>query len=201
MFDKEKFHKALLKRNVLWPAELLNVTDSTNTQAFNYLAQGRGPIMVLARRQTAGRGTKGRTWFSASEGNLYLSLGFNTPIYPEKLADLGLKLNSAACQCLCETYKKLFKLKWPNDILYENKKLAGLLVESKLKEGKAVQWVIGFGLNVYGTTDSWPEDIRNIATTLEQIADSKPDMETLTADLIKAFYDIYNTFQSLQKTP
>jgi phosphoribosylamine-glycine ligase len=81
MFDKEKFHKALLKRNVLWPAELLNVTDSTNTQAFNYLAQGRGPIMVLARRQTAGRGTKVEHG-SAHPKEPLLSLGFNTQYIP-----------------------------------------------------------------------------------------------------------------------
>jgi BirA family biotin operon repressor/biotin-[acetyl-CoA-carboxylase] ligase len=182
-FDATTLTQQLERRGILLPVIFFETTDSTNTRAFASLAHCSGPVVVVAQCQTEGRGTRGRKWFSGSRGNLYLSIGFRRSLRPEILAEKGVALNGVISRYLSRQYGKKFQSKWPNDILFEGKKLAGLLLESKILNGKAVRWVVGLGLNVNGTTHLWPKDIR--AVTLQQAVGVLIDMAPLAADLIQ----------------
>jgi BirA family transcriptional regulator, biotin operon repressor / biotin---[acetyl-CoA-carboxylase] ligase len=122
--------------------------DSTNSEALRLARSGeQGPLWIVARDQTAGRGRRGRAWISAP-GNLATSLLFVVPATPAVAATLGFVASLAvldACKGLAPDIA--FSLKWPNDVLADRGKVAGLLLESEA-QGPLVAVVIGFGLNL-----------------------------------------------------
>lgn len=122
--------------------------DSTNAEAMRRVLAGeRGPMWIVARRQTGGRGRSGRSWQSL-EGNLHASLLVVLPVTAARAAELSLVTGVAAVDALrAATGVAGLRLKWPNDILVGRAKTGGILVESSVApEGLAV--VIGIGINV-----------------------------------------------------
>ncbi len=118
---------------------------STSSEALRLARAGeRGPLWIVARAQTAGRGRRGRTWVS-EPGNLYASLLLTDPAPPEHAAGLSfvaaLAVHDALADILPGAGDRL-TLKWPNDVLLDGRKLSGILVEG---EGPAV--AVGIGIN------------------------------------------------------
>jgi BirA family transcriptional regulator, biotin operon repressor / biotin---[acetyl-CoA-carboxylase] ligase len=123
--------------------------DSTNSEAMRLaLAGERGPLWVLADRQTMGRGRSGRTWVS-SPGNLFASLLIETGCPPARAGQLSLVAGVAAIDAIrgAGQLQSDLRLKWPNDILVGPGKAGGVLVESSAR-GAARIAVIGVGLNL-----------------------------------------------------
>ncbi len=126
----------------------LDEVDSTNDYASRRLSQLNLPICVTADYQTSGRGQGKNSWHSEKAENLLFSYAFSpedlTPgasFYVSRIASLALK----------DFYSEYFqgvKIKWPNDILYENKKLAGILIENRFYGDCIDKSVIGMGLNI-----------------------------------------------------
>jgi len=120
---------------------------STNGEALTRVRTGeRGPLWISAERQTAGRGRRGNAWVSPP-GNLYATLLLTEPCVPALAPQLsfvaGLAEYDAAARCAPDIASSL-KLKWPNDLLLDGKKLAGLLIES---ESPPFAVAIGIGVN------------------------------------------------------
>ena len=118
---------------------------STNTEALRLARDGeRGPLWIVAKTQTAGRGRRGRTWVS-EPGNLYASLLLTDPAPPERCPELSfvaaLALHDAIGGRIPGLAARLV-LKWPNDLLIDRNKFAGILVE-----GEATAVAIGIGVN------------------------------------------------------
>jgi len=128
----------------------LDAVGSTNAEAFARARGGeRGPLWVAARRQTAGRGRRGRAWVS-EPGNLYASLLLTDPAPPQRAAELSLVAALALHDALAERASVLgprLALKWPNDVLCDGAKLAGILVEGETLAGGPLAVVIGIGVN------------------------------------------------------
>jgi BirA family transcriptional regulator, biotin operon repressor / biotin---[acetyl-CoA-carboxylase] ligase len=125
---------------------LLDTIDSTNAEALRRARGGeRGPLWIVARRQSAGRGRRGRPWISPP-GNLYASLLLTDPAPAAAAPQLGfvagLALHDAAAAAA--SLAPRLALKWPNDLLCAGRKIAGILVEG---EGNPVTAVIGIGVN------------------------------------------------------
>lgn len=118
---------------------------STNADALERSRAGeRGPLWIVAKRQTAGRGRRGRTWVSET-GNLYATLLLTDPAPPEHAAELSFVTALAVHDAMHRLAPKLaprIALKWPNDGLIDGSKFAGILIEG---EGRAV--AIGVGVN------------------------------------------------------
>jgi BirA family transcriptional regulator, biotin operon repressor / biotin---[acetyl-CoA-carboxylase] ligase len=133
-------------------ARLVSLGDvgSTNAEAFARARAGeRGPLWITARRQTAGRGRRGRAWVS-EPGNLYASLLLTDPAPPQRAAELSLVAALAVHDALSERAGVLgprLTLKWPNDVLCDGAKLAGILVEGEALPGGPLAVVIGIGVN------------------------------------------------------
>jgi BirA family biotin operon repressor/biotin-[acetyl-CoA-carboxylase] ligase len=126
-----------------------DILGSTNSEALAQSRQGdKGPLWVVAREQNAGRGRRGREWVSAP-GNLYATLLLADPAPAEAAPQLafvtGLAVHDAIVACADELAEGL-ALKWPNDVLYANKKLAGILIESEMSAGKLAV-AVGIGVN------------------------------------------------------
>lgn len=120
--------------------------DSTNS----YLLRQKRPEyqVCLAENQTAGRGRRGRTWVSPFAQNLYLSIGWGFDGGVAVLEGLSLAIGLAVVRSLRYCGVSGLTLKWPNDILYENKKLGGVLIEMNGDPSGYCFAVVGIGLNV-----------------------------------------------------
>lgn len=138
-------------------------TDSTNTRARELAAAGapHGTV-VTASEQTAGRGRQGRTWTAPP----HKALLYSAIVRPleERHAMLPLAVPLAVCEAAEELQPEIkCGVKWPNDVLVEGRKLAGVLIEARPQDGWAV---IGIGLNLTITHDEFPPDLRDRAVSL-----------------------------------
>lgn len=127
---------------------LRDVVPSTMDVAHALGAAGApGGTLVLADEQTAGRGRHGRSWESARGKGIWLTL-LERPADASALDVLSLRLGIAAAAALDPFASAPVRVKWPNDLLVDGRKLAGILVEARWREG-SVDWVaVGMGLNV-----------------------------------------------------
>ena len=141
---------AQLDSSLLHDIHLLQSIESTNSYLMvDDSSVNSGHYLVcMAEQQTAGRGRRGRVWHSPYAKNIYLSLSFNLQGGSESLDGLSLALGVAAAKCLTAQGVKGVGLKWPNDILVDGKKLAGILVELKGEAELGWKVVAGIGLNV-----------------------------------------------------
>ena len=122
---------------------------STNTALLSRPNSPAGQSEVmLAEYQTAGRGRRGRTWIAPPGGAICLSLSWTFPEVPEDLGALGLVIGVCELRALRELGLSEAKLKWPNDILVEQRKLGGILIELRAESDGPAYVIIGIGLNV-----------------------------------------------------
>ena len=141
-----------------WGRVVLEETDSTNEEARRRAEAGaEGPLWIMARRQTAGRGRRGRAW-AAAEGNLSATALLRPRLVPRAAALLSF----AACLAVAETLETLapqahVALKWPNDALLNGRKAAGVLLECAGR-GAELDWLaVGVGLNLARHPEPEPE--------------------------------------------
>ena len=130
--------------------EIHDSIDSTNAQLLREAANGApSGSLCLAERQTAGRGRLGRTWVSPFGANLYLSLLWRFPFGPAGLAGLSLAAGAAVADALRAAGARDIGLKWPNDVLWQRRKLAGLLLEVAGEAHGPAHVVVGVGVNTH----------------------------------------------------
>jgi len=136
------------------PILVLDQIDSTNAEARRRAEAGEGgPLWVMARRQTQGRGRRGRAW-ETGEQNLAASLLMLTDRPPAEAAQVSFVAALAVCDLARDHLPaERVRLKWPNDVLAGGRKLAGILVESGRHASGALWLVVGVGVNLAGAPD------------------------------------------------
>jgi len=127
---------------------VLQEVDSTNSELARLPAEQRHGHAVLAAAQTRGRGRRQRVWHSPSGGNIYLSLGWRSGLQISALSTLPLVTALCLCRALEKVGLRNHGVKWPNDILIGDAKLAGILVEMESAGSGPPVGIIGVGLNV-----------------------------------------------------
>lgn len=148
----------------------LEEVGSTNSLALRHreLLEKRG-LVILADRQTQGRGRRGRKWCSHVEGNLYASFVLHDTPSPHPILPYITLVSGVA---LWESIRALgveeAAIKWPNDILIGAKKVAGILVETTAMESGVHAMVVGIGVNLKGDRYSYPEEVRDRVITIEE---------------------------------
>jgi BirA family transcriptional regulator, biotin operon repressor / biotin---[acetyl-CoA-carboxylase] ligase len=134
--------------------EVVDEIDSTSSELMRRARDGRAqPVLLVAQRQTAGRGRMGRPWQSAQDARQPASLTFSLglPLMPRDWSGLSLAVGVSVAESLDSSNQAGIKLKWPNDLWVEDRKLGGILIETaSFGEGAAGrrQAVIGVGLNI-----------------------------------------------------
>jgi BirA family biotin operon repressor/biotin-[acetyl-CoA-carboxylase] ligase len=152
MFDQDAVFGLIpeTEREAVSGLHLHSVLDSTNTWLMQRGAEGEASGSVcLAEYQLAGRGRHGRQWVSPFGRNVYLSMLWRFDLSPMQVAGLSLAAAVGVLRVLRSVDCHQAGLKWPNDILWENKKLAGLLLEVSGEVSGPSQVVIGVGLNTW----------------------------------------------------
>ncbi|VTU34116.1 Bifunctional protein BirA [Variovorax sp. SRS16] len=159
--------------------EVVPEIDSTSTELMRRVRAGRfAPVLLVAERQTAGRGRLGRTWHSAQHARAPASLTFSLglPLAPRDWSGLSLAVGVSVAESLDASDTAGVRLKWPNDLWVEDRKLGGILIETALLQPDAAEryLVIGIGLNVgareaagLSTEPAWIRQWRPLATAPE----------------------------------
>lgn len=142
-------------------------TDSTNAIAFR-LAEDGAPegTVVLADSQTKGKGRLGRLWASPPKVNLYCSIILRPPILPMKASQLTFLSSVAVARSVLKTSPLKPQIKWPNDILINGMKVAGLLNEMSAETEKVNFVILGVGVNINMRREQFPADLRHPASSL-----------------------------------
>lgn len=123
--------------------------DSTNARALTLAQAGLAHgVAVLAEQQTAGRGRRGRSWTSPFGRNVYASIGWEFEGGAAALEGLSLAVGVGIVRALARVGVSSLKLKWPNDVLWQGKKIAGVLIEMVGDASGRCQAVVGVGINV-----------------------------------------------------
>src|SRR5882762_6703984 len=166
---------------------------STNIEAAGLAAEGAAEgICVMAGEQTAGRGRLQRQWVSPKGAGLYFSIIFRPQFEQTSWPLLTLMAAVAVHDALLEACALETDIKWPNDILVNEKKLCGILAETvETPLGRAV--VVGIGINL--TKGSFPPELKTIATDVESAAGKKPELEIVLDALVRALtsgYELLN---------
>ncbi len=164
--------------------ELHATLDSTQAFAHALVAAGqRGPLAILADEQTAGRGQRGRTWHSPPNAAVYLTLIWPSTRRMDTLIGLSLALGLAVRSTLAEV-GIMAELKWPNDVLVDGRKIAGVLVDI-VSSSTGSTPIIGIGLNL----DLHPDDARQIdqaTTDLRTHLSNLPSRSEMAGRLLRA---------------
>lgn len=148
--------------------------------------------LVVADAQDAGRGRLGRSWQSPAGSNIYMSILLRPDIEPDKAPMLTLVMALSVAEAVKSISGLDGKIKWPNDIVLNKKKICGILTEMDLECEKIRQVVIGVGMNV--NMQEIPEDIKETATSLWLETGCIFDKEALIARVVERFEENYETF-------
>jgi BirA family biotin operon repressor/biotin-[acetyl-CoA-carboxylase] ligase len=146
-----------------FPHRHFRTTDSTNERVKELAVAGApGGLVVTADGQTAGRGRQGRAWF-APPGSCLLYSALLRPFAADQAPLVPLAVPVAVCEAAEAVAPVHCRVKWPNDVWVDERKVAGVLVEARPDEGWAV---IGVGLNVAIPQDEFPPELRETANSL-----------------------------------
>jgi BirA family biotin operon repressor/biotin-[acetyl-CoA-carboxylase] ligase len=169
--------------------------DSTNDEAERQLAAGRSaPFVVLARRQTLGRGRFGRVWHSEDNGNLYASFVFRPHLEPGRMQTFTLWMGANLCELVANFCQIEPGIKWPNDLYFEGRKLGGMLTEARVDADQIRDLVFGLGLNVNSSPATLPAELARRVTALAHSAGHPLDLNRLTAAIIGRVLSAYDLF-------
>ncbi len=146
--------------------EYLDATDSTNTVARQRAAEGAlEGTAVIAEAQTRGRGRLGRTWASPPGRNLYLSIVLRPPIAVAEAAQLALVAGLAVVEAVSDWVPHA-AIKWPNDVVIDGRKVAGILTEMEADDDRVRFVILGIGVNLNAAPEDFPDELRDKATAL-----------------------------------
>lgn len=180
-----------------------NKVKSTNDIASD-LAEQNAPegTIITADEQTEGRGRLGRVWHSPPGSGIYLSLILRPEFLPEQAPGISLIVALALAETINEIVSDKVKIKWPNDVLISGKKTAGILSELSAEKNKINYLIIGVGININQTTDDFPDDIKNIATSIRRSAGRKINRVNFLKHFLIQFEKEYIIYQkhSLKKS-
>lgn len=173
-----------------WQVQYFETIDSTNSRAKALAAAGapHGTVLI-ADRQTGGRGRMGRSFSSPGGVGIYLSVILRPGCTAAQLMHLTCAVAVAACDAIEKTCGFRPSIKWINDLIAQGKKLGGILTELSIDPATgAVNYaVVGIGINC--REQEFPADIRHIAISAETVTRSSVDREALTAALILALQE------------
>lgn len=163
------------------PVETYDELDSTNAEARRRAEAGdSGPVWITAKRQTAGRGRRGRAWDTGA-GNLAATLLFTTDKPPAEAAQVSFIAALAAAE-LAETClgAGAARLKWPNDLMIHGRKAVGILVESGARPDGRLWLAVGMGINLAAA----PSDVERPATSFAEHMSAPPPTPAQALELL-----------------
>ncbi len=174
-------------------------TGSTNPDAKRFAEEGAPHgTTVVADRQTAGRGRRGRSWESPAGRSIYFTSIVRPAFVPDKASMITLVMALSVAEAIQEVTGLPTGIKWPNDIVVNGKKVVGILTEmSMTPEMNEIQFLVaGVGVNVnQESLEEFPEELRGTATSLKIESGRQFNRAALLAEILARFEESYETFE------
>lgn len=168
--------------------------DSTNNKAKELAKEGgEEGILVITRKQTNGKGRLGRNWQSPKGSNILMSLILRPQLQPEQFCQLSIVSAVTLCEVLQDVTGLEAKIKWPNDIVINGKKVCGILIELCTDVHNDYCAILGIGINV--NVPHFPKSLP-YATSLYLEGGTTYKKEIIIEQFLKCFEKEYKTFQS-----
>lgn len=170
-------------------------TESTNNDARAFAENGCKPgLLVVADMQTAGRGRRGREWLAPSGQNIYMTLVLKPECVPDNAAAVTLVMAISVLEAVREIIPDIEGgIKWPNDIVVNNKKICGILTEMCAESGKIRYVLAGVGVNV--NQKEFPNEIKETATSLFLESGMETERSRLVSRVMYFFEQNYRLFE------
>ncbi len=174
----------------------LEETGSTNIDAKRYAEEGEPHgTTVIAEKQNAGRGRRGKYWESPPGSAIYMTIMLKPDFAPDKASMLTLVMALSVAEAITEATGLQAGIKWPNDVVVNKKKVCGILTELNVETDYIRHVVIGVGINVNnGAPEEFPEEIRETATSLRIEAGTPFSRAELLERVLERFEKNYDTF-------
>lgn len=174
--------------------KLIDTVGSTNA-VLRALADEGAPsgTVVIAREQTAGRGRQGKTFASARDCGIYMSLLIRPALAADDVSFVTTLAGVAFCKAIAASTELKPAIKWTNDIVSGGRKVGGILTEltMNMESGRPAYCVVGVGVNTVTPPGGYDSDIRAIAGSIEELSGKAPEPNMLAASLIEHFYSAY----------
>lgn len=172
-----------------------DTVDSTQRIAHQLAREGKGHgTVVVADEQTGGKGRLGREWFSPSGTGIWISMIIRPELPLHAVPQLTLLSAVAITKGIRELTELDVKIKWPNDLLLHGKKICGILTELNAEADRVNYVIIGFGLNVNHSERDFPDDLRQIATSLAMEKGTQLERAKLIARILENWEKLYQHY-------
>lgn len=223
-FNLQEIEKNLCTNKLgkaLIPNELWDEIGSTNDRAIELAKEGAGEgVLIIARSQLGGRGRQGRTWVSAPDAGIFMSMLLRPKLSPADLPLISLATGVAVSEALESTCGIKAGLKWVNDIVVAGKKLGGILAEmpgsrradvsenesrrNTMAGGAATgsngaerkilpaAVIVGIGINLFHESESLPDEMKDRVTSVREHSANEPDSNKLVAEILNCLESQYN---------
>lgn len=181
-----------MKYNVIHYEEI----DSTNTEARRLSLEGaESGLVVVADKQSAGKGRRGRSWESPAGENLYFSLLLRPQLVPEKAPMLTLVMAYSVAKVLRDEDVSV-QIKWPNDLVLGKRKICGILTEMHLQGCEIEDVIVGVGINV--NTTKFPDELQDKATSIYLETNRVLGRDVLLQKILAEFQKQYERFLQVE---
>ncbi len=188
----------LVKAGILLPVQVEKKVDSTNNVLRQYAADGEKRDMVLlAEEQSAGRGRRGRSFYSPEGTGLYMSLLLHPDTTPQEATMLTTLTAVAAARAVEALSGETAEIKWVNDVRMRGRKISGILTEgsASMEEGRLEYAVVGIGINIYEPPGGFPQEVRDVAGAVFTGHVPRENLRNrLAVEFLKRFMEYYRAF-------
>lgn len=169
----------------------LDTIDSTNNEAKKLAIDGSPEgTLVISEEQTMGRGRLGRNWISPKHKGIWMSLILRPEINPIQVSKITQVAAAAVCMALIEMGIRTL-IKWPNDIVLNDKKVCGILTEMSGELNRVNYVIVGIGINANIDKDEFPEDLKPIASSLKIEIGNYIKRKELVRRILNNFEELY----------
>lgn len=178
---KTMVHKRITVSTQLIAHELARANDAHGT-------------VVIADEQSGGKGRMDRAWHSSKHKGIWMSLILKPPIPPYLAPQLTLVAATVLADVISRLTSLRAQIKWPNDILINGKKVAGILTEMQAEQDQIQYVVMGMGINVLQDKQDFPDQLHTQATSLKIESNDKWDLKTFIHAILETFEDVYMSY-------
>jgi BirA family transcriptional regulator, biotin operon repressor / biotin---[acetyl-CoA-carboxylase] ligase len=194
-FNVDELRSYFLRRTIGRRIEYHEEVESTNTEALHLAQQdAQEGAVVIAEAQSYGRGRLDRIWESPPAMNLYLSVILRPDIPAVSASLIPLMVGVAVAEVISQYCKGRVRLKWPNDVLIDGKKICGILTEMRTKADRAAFIIAGIGVNINMRKLHFPRELRETATSLWIETECEVDRLDFAVRLIETLERWYRIF-------
>lgn len=184
--DQEKITQGLRTTRIARPVIVCDEVDSTNRYVLDMPASEMDGAVVVAEKQTQGRGRRGNQWQCPVGAGLLCTVGLSDTAGAINASLLSLVVPIALCEGIFAQTGLRCEIKWPNDLVYRCRKLSGILIEAQATGASQIRYALGFGINCLQHRSHFDESLRDKATSLDLECDIPIEREQVLASVLNA---------------